>query len=167
MNRVKGICIAMALLLAGLYGCTKKGDTGAAGATGATGTANVMYSGWQTLNMSFNADDSAYEQTIVADSITQAVLDSGLVLSYIKYTNASNVQQVESASTYMQEILSLKAINLYSYYYDLSGVPFRYIVVKGGAAINGRLSNTLQGYTKEAWKAMSYDEVVSILGLTK
>lgn len=145
--------------------CTKKGDTGA---TGAKGTANVMYSSWASLKMSYNSTDSAYEQTITADSITQSVLDSGLVLTYIKYTNSAGQSRVESADTYMQTVLGLKSIQLYSYVYDLTGVPFRYIVVQGGTPLGGRLaagSDLIQGFTKAQWKAMTYEEVLGRLGM--
>ena len=165
MSRSVKIFSVLVLLAATTYSCTK---TGATGATGATGTANVLYSAWAPLSMTYNEADSMYEQTIQADSLTQAVLDSGLVLSYIKYTNTAGATQVESAGTFMREILGLKSIALYSYYYDLTDVPYRYIIIHGGAAAGNRLAAgtqpLLQGHTKEEWQAMRYEQVVSLLG---
>lgn len=168
MKKKSRFAIIVLVLVMVVTACTKKGDTGATGATGAKGTANVMYSSWASLKMSYNSTDSAYEQTITADSITQAVLDSGLVLTYIKYTNTAGQTQVESADTYMQTVLGLKSIQLYSYLYDLTGVPFRYIVVQGGTPIGGRVAagaDLVQGYTREEWKAMSYQQVLDRLGI--
>jgi hypothetical protein len=159
----KAAALAFVFFITLLYSCTKTGSTGS---TGATGTANVMYSGWANLKMTYNNSDSAYEQSVTADSCTQAVLDSGLVLCYIKYTNSSGKTQVESASNYMSVVLGVKVIALYSYYYDFTGVPFRYIIIHGGTAIGSRLSDSaklLQGHTKEEWNSMSYDRVISIL----
>ncbi len=169
MSRSKLLFLAVSVMIAGFYSCTKTGATGATGPAGTNGTANVMYSGWASLSMSFNPTDSAYEQTIAADSITQAVLDSGLVLSYINYTNSSGQMQVENASNYVEEVYGLKTITLYSYTYDFTGTPFRYIIIHGGAGIaSGRLSTSsalLQGYTKEEWKAMTYEKVTALLGV--
>src|SRR5450631_636369 len=103
MGGSKLLLAALLFTLAALYSCSKT-KTGATGARGAVGTANVMYSSWNALKMTYNSTDTAYEQTITADSITQAVLDSGLVLCYIKYVNSSNQTQVESADTYMEEV---------------------------------------------------------------
>ena len=165
MSRLKGVLMAVSFAIAALYGCSKTGNTGA---TGATGTANVMYSTWAVLSMTYNAGDSTFEQTIAADSITQAVLDSGIVLSYIKYSNSSNEVQVENAANYMEEVYGLKSISLYSSNYDYTGVSFRYVVVHGGTGISsGRLSaasNLLQGYTKAEWQSMPYKKAMAILG---
>jgi len=164
MKRLAQVFIILSGFIIGLYGCSK---TGATGATGATGTANVMYSNWNNLNMSFNSSDSAYEQTITVDSLTQAVLDSGLVLSYIKYTNTAGETQVENTSTYMEDVLALKSIKLYSYTYDFTGVPFRYIIIHGGTNIANRSSASstlIQGHTREEWKSMRYEQVTALLG---
>lgn len=165
MKQASRLMFIYLILLILASGCTKKGDTGA---TGAKGTANVMYSSWASLKMSYNSTDSAYEQTITADSITQSVLDSGLVLTYIKYTNSAGQTQVENADTYMETVLGLKSIQLYSYVCDLTGVPFRYIVIQGGTALSGgRLAagtDLVQGFTRAEWKAMPYEQVLSKLG---
>ncbi len=168
MNQKNSLAALVLSLIVIITSCTKKGDPGATGATGAKGTANVMYSSWASLKMSYNSTDSAYEQSITADSITQSVLDSGLVLTYIKYTNSAGQTQVESADTYMETVLGLKSIQLYSYVYDLTGVPFRYIVVQGGTPLGGRLAagnSLIQGFTKEEWKAMTYEVVLERLGI--
>ncbi|MEP6747970.1 MAG: hypothetical protein ABJB86_09610 [Bacteroidota bacterium] len=155
--------LAFLFFIITLNSCSK---TGAKGATGANGTANVMYSSWANLTMTYNSSDSAYEQSVTVDSLTQAVIDSGLVLCYIKYTNSSGKTQIESASNYISVVLGLKTISLYSYYYDFTGVPFRYIIIHGGTAIGSRLSGAsrlLQGHTKEEWNTMTYDQVISLL----
>jgi len=152
-------------MVAGLYSCSK--EAGATGATGATGTANVMHSGWTTLRMSYNSTDSAYEQTLAADSITQAVLDSGVVIGYIEYTNSASQTQVENASSYMEEVFGVGSVHLYSAYYDLTGANYRYIIIPGGGAMvagrSANAANTIQGYTKAQWQAMTYEQVMALL----
>ena len=162
MRKIKLLGLVLFCVVAGLAACNKT----SVGATGATGTANVLYANWNTLAMTYNSTDSAYEQTITADSITQSVLDSGLVLSYIKYTNSAGAQQVENADSYMETVLGLKSIFLYSYLHDFSGVSYRYIVIHGGTAISGRAvqtNNTILGYTAAQWRAMAYDKAVAII----
>jgi hypothetical protein len=94
-------------------------------------------------------------------------LDSGLILIYIKYTSAAGDTQVESAGTYMEAVFGLKNIKLYSYNYDFTGVRFRYIIIHGGSSIANRTSASsglIQGYTREEWKLMSYEQVTALPG---
>jgi len=161
MRKSKLLLAAMLFMVAGFYSCTKEGTTGA---TGATGTANVMYSNWAALRMTYNSTYTEYDQTIQADSITQGILDSGLVLSYLKIESGGQ-SLVVNAGIYMQEILSVGAIDLYSSV-DFTGSYYRYIIIPAGVNISGRVassSNTIRGYTKEEWKAMSYEQVEALL----
>jgi hypothetical protein len=158
-----GLLSYIAIALVSIQGCSK----GSTGATGANGTANVQYSSWAALAMTYSAADSAYKETIAADSVSQAVLDSGIVLCYIKYTNTAGQLQVENASVYIEIVLGVKTITLYSYTYNYTGVNFRYVIIPGGTKINGRTiadATTIQGYTKAQWQAMPYDSVMKLIG---
>jgi hypothetical protein len=103
-----------------LFSCTKgdQGPAGAAGAAGATGaqgpvgSANVVYSQWftppaYTKDTVFGIYGFVYNEATT--DITQAVLDSGIVLTYGKldgYTTAiwptSQVGQLPITVTYLQ-----------------------------------------------------------------
>src|ERR1700720_2689117 len=89
-----------------LFSSCKKGDTGPAGATGAagaagsagptgaTGSANVIYSAWFTpdtyvKDTVFNLYGFYYNKATT--DITQAVLDSGVVLTYGKLDGYNSV----------------------------------------------------------------------------
>lgn len=71
---------------AGATGAT--GAVGTTGATGATGSANVIYSAWQTSPTA--SRDTTVDGTCVrirhlyAPSLTQGILDSGLVITYMR-----------------------------------------------------------------------------------
>jgi hypothetical protein len=147
----------------GLFAC-KKGDTGPAGAQGATGSANVQYSSWNPLAMQYVSADSSYEQSISAGSLTQAVLDSGVVLTYLKYAPSGGQSVVVNASVYLQEIFSAGAIEIYSGL-DYSGFYYRYVIIPGGVKI-GRLVGSANDI-KKALEAMSYEDVMKLLGKDK
>jgi hypothetical protein len=168
MSKTKSVLAAIIIVSSIIYGCSKPSN-GSPGATGAKGTANVMYSSWSSLAMTYNTTDSAYEQTIVANAITQPILDSGMVLCYIKYSGSSNQVQVENANAYMETVFGLNSIALYSYVYDFTGISFRYIVVPGGVPITGRTAYTpgnIQGYTRAQWNAMPYEKAIAIINST-
>lgn len=130
--------------------------------TDAPASASVKYSEWATLSMAYASSDSLYEQTIVADSLTQAVLDSGIVLTYLKYETTTGQSIVVNAGLYLQEVFSAGNIQLYAGS-DYSGLAYRYIIVSGGLNI-GRLVAGSTAYAKEQLQAMSYAEVMKLLG---
>ena len=141
----------------------KKGDTGPAGAVGPAGSANVQYSTWSSLNMAFSSQDSLYEQTITADSLKQAILDSGVVLTYIKFTDPNTHQiSVANAASYMEVILSVGKISLFSTF-DFSGFSFRYVIIPGGVRTGRVAPGSLGSYSKAELQKMSYDEVMKML----
>jgi len=142
----------------------EKTETGATGPQGATGTANVQYATWNALDMNFSSSDSAYTQTITADSITQSILDSGVVLTYMKYTDPStNQTTVLNTAGYMDVFFTAGTINLYSYY-DYTGLYFRYVIIPGGVPTGRLAASSASAYSKEALQKMSYEEVMKLLG---
>ncbi len=162
MKKMKFLTIILASICLIVVGCAK-GDTGPAGTTGKTGSANVKYSSWNSLNMTFNSNDSAYEQTITADSLTEAVLDSGIVLTYMKVNDPStNQTQIVNADAYMQEIFSVGQIDLLSSY-DYSGLSYRYVIIPGGVALGKTGLGSSVNYTKQQLKNMPYDQVIKLL----
>jgi hypothetical protein len=145
-----------------VFSC-QKGQTGATGPQGVPGSANVQYSNWNALSMSYSNTDSLYEQTIVADSITQPILDSGIVLTYMKITNSANSQTIiVNADKYIEQLLSVGKISLYAPF-DYSGYYFRYVIIPGGVPA-GRLASGSR-YSRAQLEAMSYEEVMKLFEL--
>ena len=96
-----------------LFACTKTGPAGAQGAQGAqgiqgvagaqgnpgnqgpqgdTGVANVQYSQWIDVEWirSTNVTGACYTNAITAPAITGQIIDSGIVLVYIRYDSSTN-----------------------------------------------------------------------------
>jgi hypothetical protein len=151
-------------LLCSFYVSCKKTETGPAGATGATGSANVKYSTWNTLNMTYSTADSMYEQTITADSITQNILDNGVILTYLKSTDTTTgVTTIVNANTFFQELFTVGSIKLFSFL-NFSGYSYRYIVIPGGIRAGRIAAGNLSGYSKAELEAMSYEDVIRLTG---
>lgn len=167
-----GLISSVLLLSVVLFFSCSKGDTGPAGTNGTNGNANVIYSGWNNLAMNLLAStpDSVYGQDITADSLTQSIIDSGVVLTYIKIVDPDTRQiSIVNAGSYMEEFFSAKTISLYSSY-NFSGLGFRYVLIPGGTK-SGRVTasgiSIIQGYTKEQWQAMKYEQVIALLNTNK
>jgi hypothetical protein len=142
----------------------KKGDTGPAGARGPAGPDSVQYSGWTTLALTFNTTDSLYEQNITAAAITQDILDKGIILSYINFTDQSGASNVFNASEILSVTYSVGKVNLASPA-NFSGVTlqFRYVVVAGTIALNGM--RTYKGYSQADLQKMSYTDAMNTIGM--
>ncbi len=158
--------VAIAVILAiGVMSCSK-GSTGPAGPVGPAGPDSVQYSIWSPLALTYVAADTLFEQTIVAPGITNGILDSGIVLSYIQFTDQSNnvhIQSIASLSNVMFEDYSLGKINFYAYF-DLTGYSYRYALIPGSLKTGNSTGNIkVKGYTIQELKAMSYEQVQQVL----
>jgi hypothetical protein len=171
--------LSCAVVVMGLMTATscKKGDTGATGAAGATGatgaagasgTDSIQYSAWTPLAMTyqfFAVGDTEYVQTITAASDTQNILDQGVVLTYLSYTDPTAGTIVESASDFLIVELSVGAISLDGLSNDFSGTNFRYVVIPGGIQTSSTGTQTINGYTVKQLKAMSYANVSKLFAI--
>lgn len=94
----------LAVILITIFACTKTGPQGATGATGATGptggagptgpqgdtgVANVKYSQWTDVIWTKAPSGSAVSNLITAKGITSQILDSGIVLVYMRPDSAT------------------------------------------------------------------------------
>jgi hypothetical protein len=100
-----------------IISCTKTGPTGPAGAQGATGAAgsvgaagaqgnpgakgdtgvaNVQYSEWVDVvwHKSTSTPGAAFSDAIAASAITNQILDSGIVLVYLRYDSSTNTPNI-------------------------------------------------------------------------
>src|SRR5450432_2005117 len=93
------LCVVAAIIVIGLASCSKSG-TGSTGPAGPPGPDSVIYSAWITLNFTYDAADTTigFEETIQAPNITAGILDSGVILSYIQFTDTANVVHIQSIS---------------------------------------------------------------------
>jgi hypothetical protein len=164
MNHVKSLLAVATIVIIGLVSCSK-GDTGPAGPVGPAGPDSVMYSNWITLTLTFNNTDSLYEQTITAPSITQGVLDSGLIVSYIQYTDQNtgevHIQSIASLGSLIWDDYSLGKVNMFANV-NLSNFLYRYVVIHGTTKINGT-TDKVKGYTPSELKAMSFEQLQQVL----
>lgn len=173
MKNLKLFSILCMFVAVAVIGC-KKGDTGPAGPAGASGSDSVMHSAWVVLNMPFNSTDSAYEQTITASALTQNILSTGVILSYIGVpgsgTNGTDtaVINISDLNTYFQgayitQDLIPGSIELFANE-DFSQISalYRYVIIPSSVVTNG-YNGTV--YTKAQLKAMTYAQVQKTFGI--
>jgi hypothetical protein len=163
MKNLKLVSILLIVVSTAIISCSK-GTAGPAGPTGPPGAGDVQHTAWQLLSTAIEGvdanGDTVYSESITAASITQTVLDSGLVLGYIQNPDGS-IEDVADLSIFLDVEYALGSINLTSFGVDLTGYNFRYIIVPGATFI----TSSLRGYSKQQLKTMSYDSVVKLLGI--
>jgi hypothetical protein len=173
------------------------GPAGPAGPQGVAGTANVIYSSWTSfVAATWSAAVVEFGKTVrnypaVAPGITQAILDQGVVLSYIKFPLPANTTyplpavlngvavNAVASSIFVENtigILRIKHMNITDNVdpgIPVGGTQYRYILIPGGVA-GGRGGSTekmadIKGqlYTESQLKAMSYSEVCSLLNIAQ
>ncbi len=182
----------VSLLVIGLAfsGCTgdtgptgPTGDTGLNGPTGDPGTANVMYSAWftpssYTLTTPFGLNVLSHNEA--AAQITQAILDTGVVLVFGKLNGYSSIiwptDQVGQLPISVQYISSGTQLDVWSANLSVGNVQiafmnstnlytsvinqheFRYVIIPGGAAAAPSVSGT-------RLQDLSYKQVREIFGV--
>jgi hypothetical protein len=140
----------------------KKGDTGPAGATGPD---SVQYSAWKTLAMTaMNAGDTSFYEDFTVTALTQKIISHGAVLGYFGYLNSAGDTIVQNASEVMTSLYTVGTIEVQSYYVDLSGYFYRYVLVPGNVVISS-IPGSTKTYTIDQLKKMSYQQVTQSLGI--
>src|SRR5579871_5373568 len=92
MKTFKLLLIGSLVISIAIISCSKgstgpqgpAGPAGTNGTNGTNGTDSVLYSAWDTLSTPYDTTAAAYTDTIQAPAITQSIIDSGLVISYVK-----------------------------------------------------------------------------------
>ncbi|HET7001252.1 MAG TPA: hypothetical protein VFI33_08090 [Puia sp.] len=167
MKNFKSLPVAAVILIIGMISCSK-GSTGPAGPAGPAGPDSVTYSLWTPLALTYVAKDTLFEQTINAPAITRAILDSGVVLSYVNFQEQNGtyhvVPTVGLPGIGIFEDFAVGQINIESIQ-DYSTLPYRYVVIPGSLkAGNSASAQKVKGYTIEELKAMPYEQVQLVLG---
>ena len=172
------------------------GPQGATGPQGPAGTANVIYSAW--INEGPWADTvmnslavppagNAKRMIVTAPSLSQAILDQGIIVAYLRWT-ISNNNPVGLPFTFVNgtTVVDLgirPALNKIIYYFWIpanstvpvgfgnlgAGAQVRYVVVPGGVG-GGRMNEKaaeIKGrvYTESELKAMPYQQLCSLLNI--
>jgi hypothetical protein len=154
--------LACSIAILGI-GCSK-GSVGPAGPQGPAGPDSVIYSAWTPINLSI-VSTSFYSQSIVAPAITQRILDSGIVLTYIGLPNGTSASDIAPASNFLREDFVVDTIFLSSDTNLNNGLVYRYVVVPGSRQAGTIVSGPAKGLTKEQLMTMSYADLVKILGI--
>ena len=180
------------LLFIGLAfsGCSgDTGPTGPAGPTGDTGltgdpeTANVMFSAWftpstYTLTSPFGVNVLSHDEA--AAQVTQAILDTGVVLVFGKLNGYSTTiwptDQVGQLPISVQYIIDVIQLDVWSANLSVGNVQiafmnnmnlytslftaheFRYVIIPGGVAAASSLSGT-------RLQDLSYEQIREIFGV--
>lgn len=168
-------CCALAIL-----GCSK-GDTGPAGPTGA---ANVIYSEWyspETWRAEINFGIYYRAYNMAAPSLTQEIIDQGVVLVYVKFIGSDPailpLPLVLGESPGYSFSYQAQADSVRAKYYDpanpstFPGIiqrwnQVRYVLIPGGEAA---ATKAIDGLTREQWladlRAMSYADLCRKYGI--
>jgi hypothetical protein len=157
VQTLSALIILISLITVG-FAC-KKGDDGPAGAPG---TANVIYSPWVKTNpwvastTSTGSGKSTFYYEMNAPQVTQAIIDSGTVLVYMKFINDPDGTGIAKQLPSVYYNLG-GAATQYRFSYGLlvskirvivdvipTGSPsntndIRYIIIPGGVPLTGRM----------------------------
>jgi len=143
------------------------GANGTNGTNGANGTDSVLYSQWITLQTTIDTftnaglPDSNFVDTLITPAITQAILDSGVILSYVQnlFNNDGSVVNVLDYAGYMEVDYKVGFIDI-SVQSDQSGAKFRYVIIPGAILTQ---SATFKNYTKAQVRAMDFSTATRLV----
>ncbi len=175
MKKIKLLACAGAVTAFLMFSCSKgpAGSAGPAGATGPAGPDSVVHSDWITLAMiPTDPGDTLFYQEIPATPITQEILDSGLVLSYVAAyvsnpSGSGTSEIVENASDFMSviytvgniEVDGFPGVDFNSTNGNFSG-NFRYVVIPGKVLAE----SIAKGYSKAQIGSLSFDQATQLFG---
>lgn len=168
------------------------GPTGATGPQGPPGTANVIYSAWtnegpwaDTLmaSLATGAGGNAKRMLMAAPSLSQAILDQGVILTYMRWTLSGNnpisMPYTFNSGGTVFEIGSRAALNKVVYFFWVPSNPgvlvapgglgasaqVRYVLIPG--VVGGGRTAGVGGtnYTPDEVRAMTYEQVCSLFNI--
>jgi hypothetical protein len=162
---------AFVIGLFSVVGCSKSNSN----STPASTSDSVYSSGWLSFQMTpeVSGGDTVYQTTFTNAAITSAVVDNGIVLSYLGFAESSGTgtgNDTVSEQTLEYNTLTsyqIGSVTIESFppdaggFGDLStnvtGLVFRYVIVPGRLLAATKL-------TPQQLKAMNYTEVTKLLG---
>jgi hypothetical protein len=166
MKKFRSLLVAAVIIVIGMISCSK-GSTGPAGPAGPAGPDSVTYSSWIPLALTYVPADTLFEQTISAPSITQAILDSGVILSYVNFQETNGTYHVIPTAGLLGlgifEDFAVGQVNIQSVQ-DYSTLPYRFVTIPGSLKTgNSASAQKVKGYTIQELKAMPYEQVQQVL----
>ncbi|HEY2348072.1 MAG TPA: hypothetical protein VGH64_03605 [Puia sp.] len=167
MKNFKILLVVAVILFIGIISCSK-GSTGPAGPAGPAGPDSVVYSPWTPLALTYVPADTLFEQVINAPSITKAILDSGVILSYVNFLEQNGTYHLVPTAGLtgigIFEDFAVGQINIESIQ-DYSTLPYRYVTIPGSMKTgNSASTQKIKGYTIQELKTMPYEQVQQVLG---
>jgi hypothetical protein len=136
------------------------GSTGPAGPAGATGTANVIYSAWTMVT--FTGSSTSWSATLTAPGITQAILDQGAVLVYLKTGTQVYPMNYSGSGGFINYYVTVGQIVFAA---SFNGTyQYRYVIIPGGVS-GSRVANGSSAFTLEELKAMPYERVKALYNI--
>src|ERR1035438_1518949 len=111
MKNLKLVSVLLLAVSFAIVSCSK----GTTGPAGPPGSGNVEHTAWITLAMTEGLDqagDTVFTQTITAASLTQTILDSGLVLCYLQTPGGGTITDAADFSYVLDVELSVGSISL-------------------------------------------------------
>lgn len=173
MKKLKLFSLLGVVAAIGLYSCSK-GPSGATGPQGPAGPDSVYHSAWINADFIGGLDqygDSEYVMAVQAPNITQGILDSGLVISYISSLDAngifSDVEPLNGLPVYEDYTPGIIYYTTYptnenAYGTTLNGVAaLRFVVIPSAVLAS---TSSFSGLSKAQIRTMSYSKITSILG---
>ena len=154
------------------------GVDGTNGADGADGNANVIASSWTSLSFPSNWDtnnEARFEQPDA--NITQAVIDSYALLSYVKFngvnTSASSIPFISVGSVYeIHDSMSIGEYVAFAIGNDLTVRPnpptnhqIRYVLIAPSSLSGKSDAPSLDKMKRDGVDTRNYNEVMDYLGL--
>lgn len=175
MKLLKASLAAAVVAIAFLASCSK-GSTGATGPAGPAGPDSVYYSAWDSLVFSGSTDnsgDSLYGQIISCAELTQGILDSGMIVSYVGeagYGSTGQITDVIPASSFpVFEDYEVGSIYYYTYstsdggfgtYYN-NQLALRFVIIPGKVLAT---TEAFKGMNKAQISTMSFTKLTGIIG---
>ena len=165
MKTFRNLLAAFVIISIGMISCSKTGDTGPAGPPGPAGPDSVLYSPW--INLTATAvDTNDFEETILAPSLTKAILDSGVILTYVNLADPDGTYHVIPVSGLESlqffEDYSVGKINLFATS-DFTGIPYRYVTIPGSKITGNGAARKVNGYTITEMKSMPFEKLQQVV----
>lgn len=141
----------------------EQGPKGEQGAKGNTGTANIIYSQWATLK--YPVRDTLIDGShlrvseIVAPKLTSAILNQGLIMVYMRFSNTTYALPYISDAGSKPSEINYRSVTgkifITRFAFDDSGsvnmsgsLQFRYVLVPGGIEAAAQSGINLYDYTE-------------------
>lgn len=126
---------------------------------------SVFYSPWTQLKMT-SVGDTVYYEDITASRLTQSVLSSGVVLSYLGSPSTSDTVVANASDYGLYQVLHVGYVEVQSFgylndfSYSSSGYLYRYVIIPGSVLTTTSLKN----FSVQQLNKMTFTDVQKAIG---